>query len=365
MKLSDFDYDLPGELVAQEPVTPRDASRLLVLPAGDGPWSDARFRELPAQLRPGDLLVFNDTRVFPARLTGRKESGGRCELVLIEPLEGAEGSRWSALWGASKALRPGVNLRFGELRAEVEARLGEGVVAVRFDRAGEALSAAVEREGTIPLPPYIKRPPSPLDRERYQTIWARATGSAAAPTAGLHFTPALLAALTARGVERTAVTLHVGPSTFLPVRGEDLASHRMHEERYHVPAEAAEAVRACRSRGGRVVAVGTTAVRTLESTATLPGGALAVGPGRTSIFIRPGHRFAAVDALLTNFHLPRSTLLMLVCAFGGYERVMAAYRHAVAERYRFFSYGDAMLLSGPAPAPWPSSRTASESTSAL
>jgi S-adenosylmethionine:tRNA ribosyltransferase-isomerase len=343
MKLTDFDYELPEALIAQEPVSPRDASRLLVVPRGSGAVEDARFADLEALLRPGDLLVLNDTRVIPARLVGVKESGGRCELLLVEPTDGPGGARWRALGQSSKPMREGALLAFGTLVARVEEVEGDGFFAVRFDRAGAELATAVEREGRVPLPPYIRREPGPADRERYQTVFARVPGSAAAPTAGLHFTASALARLAARGVERTAVTLHVGPGTFLPIRTEDIARHRMHEERYHVPEEAARAAAACRARGGRVVAVGTTAVRTLES--AWKGGHLQVGEGRTSIFIRPGHSFEVVDALVTNLHLPRSTLLMLVCAFAGREQIMAAYELAVRKGYRFFSYGDAMFLS--------------------
>ena len=341
MKLSDFDYALPERLIAQEPIEPRDASRLLVVPRPGGPPRDARFTELPGLLRPGDLLVMNDTRVIPARLVGAKDTGGRCEMLVLEPL-GEDGARWRALGQASKAIRPGAALRFGELRATVEAAEGDGLYVLRFDRGGAALSEAIEREGRVPLPPYIRREPGPADRDRYQTIVARAPGSAAAPTAGLHFTERLLAALAARGVERTTVTLHVGPGTFMPVRGDDADAHRMHEERYEVPAEAARAFAASRARGGRIVAVGTTTVRTLES--AWREGQLRTGSGRTALFIRPGYDFRAVDALVTNLHLPRSTLLMLVCAFGGRERVLEAYAAAVERNYRFFSYGDAMFL---------------------
>ncbi len=342
MKVSDFDYPLPEELVAQEPVSPRDASRLMIVPRDSSAPLDHRvFSELDALLRPGDLLVMNDTRVIPARLTGKKESGGKVEVLLLEPA-GEGGARWRAMGQASKPLRAGARIAFEGFSAVLEEVLGEGFYTVRFDREGEALEDAIAREGALPLPPYIRRAPGPVDSERYQTVVARVSGSAAAPTAGLHFTPELLARLAARGVERAEVTLHVGPGTFLPVRGDTVEGHRMHEERYQVPPAAARAFAAARARGGRVVAVGTTSVRTLES--AFEGGALREGPGRTSIFITPGHRFLAVDALVTNFHLPRSTLLMLVCAFGGAERVLGAYRTAVAERYRFFSYGDAMLL---------------------
>ena len=341
MNISDFDYALPEELIAQRPVSPRDASRLLVLPPAGGVEHRA-FAELPALLAPGDLLVFNDTRVIPARLVGRKGSGGKVELLLCESLDGGLGRRWRALGQASKPIRAGAELSFDGLTARVDAAEGEGFYLVTLDREGPALEAALARAGRIPLPPYIRRAPGDEDAVRYQTIWARAPGSAAAPTAGLHFTQALLDALDAGGVLRTTVTLHVGPGTFLPIRGDSIEGHRMHAERYEVPPEAAAVVAAARARGGRVVAVGTTSVRTLES--AWRDGAVQPGAGRTELFVRPGHAFRAVDALVTNFHLPRSTLLMLVCAFGGSARVLAAYREAVALRYRFFSYGDAMLL---------------------
>ncbi len=342
MKLSDFSYELPEALIAQDPVTPRDASRLLVLPPGGGAPGHRAFAELDQLLAPGDLLVFNDTKVIPARLVGRKATGGKVELLLCEPLEGGLGRRWRALGQASKPIRAGATVELDGLVATVEAAEGEGFYVVSLDREGEALLEALERAGRVPLPPYIRRAPSARDRERYQTVWARAPGSAAAPTAGLHFTGALLARLAARGVARTAVTLHVGPGTFLPVRGDSLEGHRMHAERYEVPAAAAAAIEACRARGGRVVAVGTTTVRALES--AFDGARVVPGAGRTTLFITPGYAFQVVDLLVTNFHLPRSTLLVLACAFGGQERVLAVYRDAVAAGYRFFSYGDAMLL---------------------
>jgi S-adenosylmethionine:tRNA ribosyltransferase-isomerase len=342
MKVSDFDYALPEALIAQQPVSPRDASRLLVLPPAGAPEHHA-FADLPGLLRAGDLLVFNDTRVIPARLEGVKEgTGGRVEMLLVDPVGGELPRRWRAIGKASKPIRQGARLRFGDLVAEVARVEGEGFYELLLDREGAELEAALGRHGRLPLPPYIRRAPTADDAERYQTVFARRPGSAAAPTAGLHFTEAILERLAARGVERTAVTLHVGPGTFLPVRGESIEGHVMHEERYEVPEAAVRAVAACRARGGRVVAVGTTAVRTLESASR--GGALHPGGGRTSLFVRPGHIFDVVDALVTNFHLPRSTLLMLVCAFGGRERVLSAYQEAVACRYRFFSYGDAMLL---------------------
>lgn len=341
MRISSFDYALPEELIAQAPLTPRDASRLLYLPPVGVP-SHRGFRDLEELLSPGDLLVFNDTRVIPARLKGRKESGGKVELLLCEPLSGGLGRAWRAMGQASKPIRAGSALSFPGLSARVDAVLGDGFYEVTLDREGTALEAALLRAGQVPLPPYIRRAPTALDAERYQTIWAREPGSVAAPTAGLHFTKELLEALLRRGVRVAKVTLHVGPGTFLPMRGDDLEAHRMHAERYQVPAEAAKEFRECRARGGRVVAVGTTSLRTLES--AFRDGDLVAGEGRTDLFVRPGHVFGAVNGLVTNFHLPRSTLLVLVCAFGGRERVLEAYREAVSLRYRFFSYGDAMLL---------------------
>ncbi len=344
MKLSDFDYELPERLIAQEPVTPRDASRLLVLrPQGEP--EDRRFFELDALLSPGDLLVLNDTKVIPARLVGRKETGGRVELLLCEPLEGMAGRRWRAMGQSSKPIREGSVVSFDGLAARVLAAEGEGFYVVDLDCGGADLQSALERTGRVPLPPYVRREPEERDRERYQTIWARAPGSAAAPTAGLHFTEDLLARLDARGVRRATLTLHVGPGTFLPVRSESIEEHHMHPERYEVPEAVAAEIDACRVRGGRVVAVGTTAVRALES--AFGGQRVMAGCGITTLFIRPGHEFRAVDALVTNFHLPRSTLLMLVAAFGGTERVLSAYRLAVSRSYRFFSYGDATLLLRP------------------
>jgi S-adenosylmethionine:tRNA ribosyltransferase-isomerase len=344
MRIADFDYDLPEERIAQVPIEPRDAARLLVV-TPEGPLAHRTIADLPALLRPGDLLVFNDTRVIPARLLGRKESGGKVELLLCEPLAGGLGRRWRAMGQASKAIRAGARLEFDGLSATVEAAEGAGFYTVELDREGAALEAALARAGRLPLPPYIRRAPDAHDAERYQTVLARAPGSAAAPTAGLHFTPALLEALAAKGVRRATVTLHVGPGTFLPVRADRLDDHRMHGERYDVPEEAVQAVDEARARRGRVIAVGTTSARTLEAASR--DGRLVAGPGRTELFIRPGHPFGVIDALLTNFHLPRSTLLVLACAVGGRERVLGAYREAVEQGYRFFSYGDAMLIGRP------------------
>ena len=345
MELSELDFALPDELIAQAPVEPRGASRLLLLPRSGGASRHLRFDDLPDLLAPGDLLVLNDSRVIPARLIGRKSSGGRVEVLLVEPAAAVppgEPSRWLAMAQASKPIRVGTSIDFDGLGAEVVRVEGEGFYEVRFDRDEAGLAGALERVGRIPLPPYIRRAPDAGDRERYQTVVAREPGSVAAPTAGLHFTPELLARLASRGVARATVTLHVGPGTFLPVRTSRLEEHRMHSERYEVPEATCRAFDAARRSGGRVVAVGTTAVRTLESAITPDG--LTAGPGRTGIFILPGHAFRAVDGLLTNFHLPRSTLLALVCAFGGTERVLPAYREAVSARYRFFSYGDAMAV---------------------
>ncbi|RME34530.1 MAG: tRNA preQ1(34) S-adenosylmethionine ribosyltransferase-isomerase QueA [Gammaproteobacteria bacterium] len=338
MYLSDFQYELPQELIAQEPLSERAASRLLTLHAQGG-REDRRFRELPELLRENDLLVFNDTRVIPARLYGRKESGGRVEL-LIERVH--EGRTALALVRASKSPKPGSLLLLeGGAQAEVIDREGD---AFRLRLAGdEDWWSVMERWGHMPLPPYIQRADRVVDRERYQTVYARNPGAVAAPTAGLHFDEPLLERIRERGVETARVTLHVGAGTFQPVRCDRIEEHRMHSEWYEVPEETAEAVACHRSCGGRIVAVGTTSLRALESAAT-GGGELVAGWGETTLFIYPGYRFRVVDALVTNFHLPGSTLLMLVCAFSGRERVLEAYRHAVQAGYRFFSYGDAMFL---------------------
>jgi S-adenosylmethionine:tRNA ribosyltransferase-isomerase len=337
---SDFHFELPEQLIAQAPLPERSASRLLHLNGADGRVSDRRFRDLPGLLQPNDLLVFNDTRVIPARLFGRKESGGRVE-ILIERLLGPD--LCLAHLRASKTPRPGgrLDLENGSLR--IEAREDD---LFRLRCEGGMLAELMEREGHMPLPPYIRRQDEAADRERYQTVYAKRPGAVAAPTAGLHFDSRLMAALDRHGVKRAFVTLHVGAGTFQPVRVETLDAHRMHSEWLSVDAGICEAVAATRAAGGRVVAVGTTAVRALETAAA--AGKLTPREGETALFIRPGYRFRVVDRLLTNFHLPESTLLMLVCAFGGYESVMAAYRHAVEAGYRFFSYGDAMLVE-PAP----------------
>ncbi len=333
MRLSEFQYDLPGELVAQHPLPERSQSRLLHLHAGR--VQDCRFDDLPELLEPGDLLVFNDTRVIPARIYGTKESGGHVELLVERVLDAR---RALVHVRASRTPRPGTRLRLeGSVAVELVARRGELHEAVFNADPLEVL----ERHGHVPLPPYIKRPDTAEDRDRYQTVYARAPGAVAAPTAGLHFDRPLLSRLQQRGIESAFVTLHVGAGTFQPVRVEDLERHRMHAERVEVGAAVCARVAAAHSGGARVVAVGTTVVRSLETAAA--GGALAPYAGDTDLFIRPGHAFRVVDAVITNFHLPGSTLLMLVCAFGGHEAVLNAYRHAVRERYRFYSYGDAML----------------------
>lgn len=336
---ADFHYDLPEALIAQHPAAARDASRLLVL-EGDA-RRDLLFSQLPVLLRPDDLLVVNDTRVLKARLEARKDTGGQAELLLERVLDGQ-----TALCQVrvSKALKAGRTLMVGPHRLEVLGRDGQ-FYQLRFDAP---VLAVLEAHGSVPLPPYIGRDqetgPDAVDEERYQTIWSTHPGAVAAPTAGLHFTEALLAELAASGVRRVPLTLHVGAGTFQPVRVKDLDEHQMHTERYHIDEACIQAIDATRAAGGRVVAVGTTAVRALESAAS-DDGRLRPGSGETALFITPGYRFKVVDALITNFHLPESTLLMLVTAFAGFEPVMAAYQHAVAARYRFFSYGDAMFLS--------------------
>ncbi len=336
MKTADFDFDLPPDRIAEHPVRPRDAARLLDVAER---LHDRAVRDLPALLEPGDLLVVNDTRVIPARL-----DGWRGEVRVEITLHKREGEReWRAFARPGKRLRPGDRISIAEgFEAEVLAKDGMEV-RLRFSAAGPALMEALHRHGRMPLPPYIRRAADEADSADYQTVFADREGAVAAPTAGLHFTPELLAALEARGVRRAPVTLHVGAGTFLPVKVEDVADHRMHSEWGEIPAATAEAVNATRAAGGRIVSVGTTALRILE-TAGRPDGTLAPFSGDTDIFITPGYRFTIVDLLVTNFHLPRSTLFMLVCAFAGMDRMRAAYAHAIAQRYRFFSYGDASLL---------------------
>ena len=351
MHISDFDYELPEELIAQHPLERRDASRMLVVSRARGDWRDGSFSEFPAELREGDTVVVNNTRVFPARLVGRKgQTGGRVELLLVRRREEFGEGAWEVLARPARRLEAGARLLFGDGRLSAEALTATEDGArrvVRFEADGD-FDALLEEFGRMPLPPYIKRGRDDLaareeDRERYQTVYAAATGAIAAPTAGLHFTPRVFEDLRARGVRLAEVTLHVGYGTFAPVRAEDLAEHRVAAEHFEIREAAAEEINATRARGGRVVAVGTTTVRALESAADEEGRVRA-GRGETSLTITPGYRFRAVDALLTNFHLPRSSLLVLVGAFAGREPVLAAYRHAVRQRYRFYSYGDCMLI---------------------
>jgi S-adenosylmethionine:tRNA ribosyltransferase-isomerase len=335
MEPADFNFALPPELIAQQPLPERTASRLLEL-APDGALVDRHVADLPGLLRAGDLLVVNDSRVLPARLHGAKASGGRIEMLLERVLSADEAL---VQLRSSHAPKPGAVLFFdGEVEATVLRRQDEFFV-LRFARP---VVEVLDQAGHVPLPPYIRRSDETADRERYQTVYARERGSVAAPTAGLHFNAELLAGLSAQGVGFGRLTLHVGAGTFAPLRPQHLKTGRLHAERLTVSAELCAAVADCRARGGRVVAVGTTAVRGLETAAA--SGVLRPFDGETSLFIRPGYRFQVVDALLTNFHLPESSLLMLVAAFGGMERVMATYREAVLRRYRFFSYGDAMFL---------------------
>ena len=338
MRRRDFAYDLPAELIAQEPPSERSAGRMLVLEGNTGALRDRSIRDLTGELRAGDLLVVNDTRVVAARLIGNKPSGGRVEILLERALAGTQAL---AQLSASKPIRAGLEVATAGGVVRV---LGCEAQLWRIELPAPALEF-FERFGAVPLPPYIERPPRPEDRERYQSIFAREPGAVAAPTASLHFDAALASALAARGIRRASVTLHVGAGTFQPVRSEDVAAHVLHPERASVGAAACEAIAATHAAGGRVVAVGTTVARALESAALAGTPVLAPWQGETRLFIVPGFRFQVCDLLLTNFHLPESTLLMLVCAFGGQRAVLEAYAHAVRQRYRFFSYGDAMLVS--------------------
>jgi S-adenosylmethionine:tRNA ribosyltransferase-isomerase len=363
--VSDFHYELPEELIAQEPLADRAGSRLLhVDSAKAGGLEDRQFREFPELLRPGDLAVFNNTRVFPARLYGRRSGlrsqavsaqnpaareflRGRIEVLLTRQVQ-QEPNEWECLVRPGRKIGVGEQLFFGEhdeLRAEVISRGEFGERRIRF-AAPQGFFGLVEKIGHIPLPPYISRQDSSSDRERYQTVYARESGSVAAPTAGLHFTPDILARMRERGIETAEVTLHVGLGTFQPVRVERVEEHRLHSEAYSISEAAAEKIGRARRESRRIVAVGTTTVRTLEYAALQGNSEVRAGCGEANLFIYPGYKFQAVRALLTNFHLPQSTLLMLVCALGGKENVMVAYEHAVRERYRFYSYGDCMLVEG-------------------
>ena len=341
MKTSDFYYDLPPELIAQTPLEKRDESRLLCLDKATGEWSHHHFYELPDFLRPGDCLILNNSRVLPARLLGRRlPGGGACEVLLLQD----KGDKvWECLVRPGKHLREGARVSFGdgELTAEIAEVLPDGNRLVRFDYEGIFLEV-LERLGKMPLPPYIKE--ELQDQERYQTVYSKVNGSAAAPTAGLHFTPELLERIAAKGVGVGYVTLHVGLGTFRPVKEDEIEQHDMHSEYCTIPQETADLINRTKANGGRVICVGTTSCRTIESWAGENGTMTATG-GWTNIYIYPGYRFKVMDALVTNFHLPESTLIMLVSALAGREHVLAAYEEAVRERYRFFSFGDAMFIS--------------------
>ena len=336
MRLSDFDYPLPPELIAQHPAAERTASRLLHLDGATGALEDLKFPDIARLLDAGDVLVLNDTRVIKARLRGRKDTGGEVEALVERVLDAG---RVLAQVRSSKPLKEGRRVRFGDVEAVMESRRGE-FFELRFE-GGDALSV-LEEHGEVPLPPYITHAAGVDDASRYQTVYARVPGAVAAPTAGLHFDSELLAKLRAKGVEVATLTLHVGAGTFQPVRVDDLSKHEMHSEWYSIPPETVAAIAAARARKARVVSVGTTALRALESAAA--NGELRAQTAETRLFITPGYEFRIVDRLVTNFHLPRSTLLMLVSAFAGVENIRRAYAHAIASRYRFFSYGDAMLL---------------------
>lgn len=350
MLVTDFDFHLPEALIAQE-ARPRGSSRLMVVDRARGTWADATIADLPHLLAPGDLVVVNDTRVFPARLLGRRDpTGGGVECFLLTRRSASE---WDALVSPAEKLHPGARVVFDApdradgvtLRGEVIDRGERGRRVLRFTADGApSVDAAIDALGHVPLPPYIKRPDTAEDRERYQTVFARERGSVAAPTAGLHFDEAILAALTTRGIARTAITLHVGYGTFKPVKVERVEDHVVDPEPYDISVEAAAAIADTRARGGRVLVVGTTSTRALEHAASRHGGVVVAGAGLADNFLFPGHRFVAVDALLTNFHLPQSSLLMLVSAFGGQSLVLDAYRAAVARGYHFYSYGDAMVI---------------------
>jgi S-adenosylmethionine:tRNA ribosyltransferase-isomerase len=349
VNVSDFHFDLPESLIAQQP-RPRGAARLMVVRRGESSWEERSIADLPALLTPGDLMVLNDTRVFPARLIGRRDpSGGAAECLLIERVDDRQ---WQALVHPGQKLKPGARLIFQDetrapgvvLRAEVLERQFFGRRLVRLEAEGAPdVDTAIDRLGHVPLPPYIHRPDTDEDRERYQTVFARVRGSVAAPTAGLHFDASLLRSLETRGVVRAAITHHVGYGTFKPIRCAHVEAHQVDAERFDIPSDAAAAIAAARARARRVVAIGTTTTRALESAAGIAGGVHA-GPGVTNLFIYPGYRFRVVDALLTNFHLPQSSLLMLVAALAGRELVLEAYRAAIARAFHFYSYGDAMLI---------------------
>ena len=341
MLVRDFSFDLPDELIARYPMPERDHSRLMVLDRQYAVIQETSFRQIGDWLRSGDLLVVNDTRVIPARLFGRKETGGRVELFLVEPLE--DGTIWRCMLRSSKGCKPGQSILFDNgVTTKIIERSGEQDWLVCFDGTDD-FEGWLQQVGQMPIPPYLNRASEELDRVRYQTVYANEAGAVAAPTAGLHFTPKLLSALQAQGVGLASVTLHVGLGTFQPIRVSRVQDHQIHRERYRIAPETVAAIAETRARGGRVIAVGTTACRTLEYAAD-QSGLVQAGQGEADIFIYPGYRFKVVDALLTNFHLPESTLLMLVAAFGGKDFMHQAYARAVQEKFRFYSYGDAMLI---------------------
>ena len=345
MNVSAFDFDLPDDLIAQEPPAARGVSRLMAIDRARGRITHLQFNDLPMLLRAGDLLVVNDTRVFPARLIGtRLPGGGAAECFLIRPT--AEPDTWIALVHPGQRLREGSRMKFAGLNAEIVGSHFHGRRTVRlWTDDGSPVRDTIDAIGHVPLPPYIKRPDSISDRERYQTVYAREPGSIAAPTAGLHCTPAIFEALRGKGVERASITLHVGYGTFQPIRVESVDEHQMEAEHYEVSDAAAASLSKAMKDGRRIIAVGTTTTRTLESLIVAPDGTVSPGSGETALFIHPGHDFRLVSGLITNFHLPRSSLLMLVSAFAGREPILAAYREAVTNRYRFYSYGDAMFVS--------------------
>ena len=342
MQLDDFDFNLPPELVAVEPPADRESARLMTLGRNHGAVGETLISKLPDLLLPSDLLILNDTRVIPARLHGEKSTGGKAEIFLVRRLE-AVGEQWLALIRSSKTARPGTVINLPEQVAATVLGCGENDGWVVSFSGVEDFVGWLDRIGAVPLPPYIKRAPQEADRDRYQTVFAKERGAVAAPTAGLHFTEQLLERIRGKGVAIAAITLHVGLGTFMPVRVDALRDHQMHKERYCIPDSTVAAIASCRERGGRVVAVGTTVARTLEYAAAgdIPG----AGRGEADIFIYPGYQFRVVDALLTNFHLPKSTLLMLVAAFAGRERILAAYHSAIERGFRFYSYGDAMFIA--------------------
>jgi len=347
VQLSDFDFRLPDELIAQAPPKERGTSRLLVVQRDTGTWQHRHVADLPSLLRAGDVLVVNDSRLVPARLIGHRDpSGGQVECLLLRRIDV---DRWDVLMHPGQKMKPGTRARFGSppgaLAAEVLAQHTFGRRTVRLTTDdGSDVDAAIDAIGHVPLPPYIKRPDTDADRERYQTVYARARGSVAAPTAGLHFTPEILEALDRQGVERVALTLHVGYGTFKPIRSERVEEHAIDPEAFEIGDEAAERIARAQVEGRRVIAVGTTSTRTLEAVAAGHRGRVTAAAGEASLFIAPGFRFQVLGGLLTNFHLPKSSLFVLVCAFAGRDLALAAYQAAIAERYRFYSYGDAMLI---------------------